>query len=159
MELKTINKVEVNKIKLIHESGLELTTITDSKCIIPLEVDTILTIQKNIFNEYKPKPFIWDFIKNVIKKDKDMFKEYIIDYKYNDEYYGYIVYKDDSLLELRISDAYLILPESIKMFINIDLIPQKERNLKFELEEAIIKEDFEKASKIQKEIDEQSKTN
>jgi len=151
LELKTVNKIKIQKIKLVSD-GLELTTISNNKCLIPLEPSTINDLNRNLHNPFKPKPFIWDFTKELLKKFNNV--DFIIDHQIYNEYFGYLII-DDKPVPLRISDAYLILSEQ-NIYINTDLIPKSERNLENELQEAIAAEDFVLAAELKKEIDKRS---
>lgn len=153
LELKATNKIKIERIELTTE-GLQLTTVTNSTCLIPLELDTINDLNKNLFNSFKPKPFIWDFNKNYLKEKDDIF--YIIDYEIFGDYFGYMV-ENDKLYPLRVSDAYLILSNNHDFYINSDLISIGDRNLEMELQQAIYAEDFNKAKLIQEEINEKNK--
>lgn len=150
MELRTINKIKIEKIELV-ENGLELTTITNSKCLIPLEQETINDLSKNIFNLFKPKPFIWDFTRNLIKEFNDV--EYVIDYEIAGDYFGYAII-NGKLNPLRFSDAYLILSGDNNFYINAELIPVQERNLQYELQKAVEEENFILAEELKKLISE-----
>lgn len=153
LELKATNKIKIERIELTTE-GLQLTTVTNSTCLIPLELDTINDLNKNLFNSFKPKPFIWDFNKNYFKEKDNI--EYIIDYEIFGDYFGYMV-ENDKLYPLRVSDAYLILSNNHDFYINSDLISISDRNLEMELQQAIDAEDFNKAKLIQEEIEKNKK--
>jgi bifunctional DNase/RNase len=149
LELKTVNKIKIQKINLVN-NGLELITVTNNKCLIPLEPSTINDLNKNLHNPFKPKPFIWDFTKELLKKIGSA--DFIIDNQIFNEYFSYLII-DDEPVPLRISDAYLILSEQNNIYINADLIPKDERNLENELQEAIAAENYILADKLKKEID------
>lgn len=152
LELKHTRKQKVESIEL-DKNKIKVKTVTGGSCLINIEMETFMTIKMAEINTSLPIPAIHTFVKKLINDcmGGSTF-EYIIDNQIEGDYYGYLIIDGIDNIPLRISDAMIILDESIPKYINADLIQNGTTNLQLELQEAIKTENYKLAAELKEKI-------
>lgn len=124
-------------------------------CSIELEPEVSFSLAFQLNNINKPLPSIWDFTKKFLEND---ITEYYIKKKIESDYYGILIDISNNEFPLRISDAIIFSSlVGFPIYIESDLLNNKELPIEFQLENALKEENYSLADKLQKQIDEKNK--
>jgi len=150
--------VSQSKIKFA-QIGPECVIVYDEKknyCEIPLEKETSILLSAEVSSFTKAKYNIYDLFRFVKDKTNISIKHILIESKSNEEFKSYIEFEEFGKFYIKVSDILSLFDiKTNDVFIDDSLLTiiNKDDDLEKQLSDAISKEDFKEAERIQGLID------